>query len=129
MLVAIPLTMLGGLILLLVAAGPIVALGDRLDEDVANWWGVLIFAGLVAVATAAVRLLVGRDWVPLDLPAWALLLLVLPVIEEILNPTSDAAGWGYLLLILLVAFGTTIRLIAFHVFAHRARLRRQASGH
>lgn len=128
LLVGIPLTLFGGLILLIIAAVPVLALDDQLSTTVENWWGILIFIGLVTVATVVVRL-VRRDWVPLDLPAWALLFTVLPILDGIAT-TSDStdAGLGYLLLILLLGVGTLVRLVVFHVFAHRARLRREGAG-
>lgn len=117
MLVAVPLTLIGGLILLVISVLPVAAFDDELSTDAENWIPIVIFAGLVTVATLVARMIT-RDWVPLDLPAWALMFTVLPVLDELTKPWPYE-GLVYVVLIGLIGLGTLARLIAFHIFAHR----------
>lgn len=122
LLVALPLTLIGGLVLLIVSIMPVAILEDRLSTDAENWLPIPVFTGLVTVATVVARA-VARGWVPLDLPAWALMFLALPILDTLLTETWELEGLIYVVLMLLISLGTLVRLIAFHVFATRNRSR------
>jgi hypothetical protein len=126
MLVAVPLTLFGGLVLLLISVVPVVALDDELSTTAENWIPIILFTLLVAAATVVARL-IARGWVPLDLPAWAGLFAALPVLDQVTAPFPDE-GLVYVLVMLLLALGTLVRLVFFHVYASKSAAKRRTTS-
>lgn len=124
MAVAVPLTLIGGLILLLISVVPVIVYSDELSTTAENWVPIVIFTVLVTVATVVARL-IARGWVPLDLPAWAALFAALPVLDEVTRPFPHE-GLVYLLVILMLGLGVLARLIIFHFHAARDASRRDS---
>jgi hypothetical protein len=118
----VPGTLLAGIILLLISILPIAAFEDDLSTTAENWIPIPIFVLLTTVFTVLLHF-IARGWVPLDLPAWSLLLAAPPILDELLTEAWEYEGLVYILLILLAGVGGLVRLIVFHVFAARRTAR------